>query len=112
MDSILCEYKNNTVCELSGGNIGMVLKNTKSSCPWNKSENTSEHICGVKDTSLCKYFCGIRTADGILCSYPYENLTVLAPEDFTGNLIICPSCGRQHDDTYDECPFCNHKYNQ
>ena len=110
LDSIFCTYENNTIKELKGGNIGMVLKDIRIKCAWNKAEKTDKHICGVKDTSLCKYFCGIRSSDGVLCSYPHENITVLAPEDFTGNLAICPSCGRQHDADYDKCPFCNYTY--
>lgn len=50
-------------------------------CPWNVAEGTDEHKCAVKDTSICKYFCGIQYLDSVLCSYPHENVSVLAPND-------------------------------
>ena len=50
-------------------------------CPWNKEENTKEHKCAVKNTSICKYFCGIKYLDSVLCSYPYENLDVLKSDE-------------------------------
>ena len=49
----------------------------QSACPWNKAENTQAHKCAVKDTSICKYFCGIKYLDSVLCSYPYESKDVL-----------------------------------
>ena len=63
--------------ELAGANmdIDLVSENVawnQSSCPWNEAENTKEHKCAVKDTSICKYFCGIKYLDSVLCSYPYE----------------------------------------
>ncbi len=45
------------------------------------TENTNEHRCAVKDTSICKFFCGIQFLDSVLCSYPNENLNVLSPEE-------------------------------
>lgn len=50
-------------------------------CPWNAADKTDGHKCAVKDTSICPYFCGIQYLDSVLCSYPYENITVLARED-------------------------------
>ena len=35
-------------------------------------ENIREHRCAVKDTSICKYFRGIKYLDSVLCSYPQE----------------------------------------
>ena len=48
-----------------------------SKCPWNVEENTNEHKCAVKNTSICKYFCGIQLLDSVLCSYPHEATSVL-----------------------------------
>lgn len=67
---------------LKGGNmdIDLISNNVdwnQERCPWNKEENTQEHKCAVKDTSICKYFCGIKYLDSVLCSYPYSNLEVL-----------------------------------
>ena len=63
--------------ELSGANmdIDLVSENapwTQCACPWNEAENTKEHRCAVKDTSICKYFRGIKYLDSVLCSYPQE----------------------------------------
>ena len=71
--------------ELQGANmdIDLVSDNidwNQESCPWNKDENTKEHKCAVKDTSICRYFCGIKYLDSVLCSYPYENIEVLNSE--------------------------------
>lgn len=68
--------------ELTGANmdIDLVSENldwNQSACPWNEAENTKEHRCAVKDTSICKYFCGIKYLDSVLCSYPNENKDVL-----------------------------------
>jgi hypothetical protein len=68
--------------ELVGANmdIDLVSDNVdwnQSVCPWNKVENTKEHKCAVKDTSICKYFCGIKYMDSVLCSYPNENKDAL-----------------------------------
>ena len=69
--------------ELTGANmdIDLVSENldwNQSACPWNEAENTKEHRCAVKDTSICKYFCGIKYLDSVLCSYPNENKDVLS----------------------------------
>ena len=55
--------------ELKGANmdIDLVSNNLEwpqDKCPWNVSENTKEHKCA------CKYFCGIKYLDTVLCSYP------------------------------------------
>ena len=75
---------NEKIKELSGANMDIDLTTDSSkidwkqeSCPWNKEENTSEHKCCIKNTSICKYFCGIKYLDKLLCSYPYENKEVL-----------------------------------
>ena len=74
----------NRVKELSGANMDIDLISNQSDihweqsmCPWNKKENTKEHKCAVKNTSICKYFCGIKYLDSVLCSYPNENKEVL-----------------------------------
>ncbi|MBR6484041.1 MAG: hypothetical protein IKT14_03390 [Clostridiales bacterium] len=68
--------------ELSGANmdIDLVSDNVdwdQCACPWNLAENTKEHKFAVKDTSICKYFCGIKYLDSVLCSYPHKNNDVL-----------------------------------
>ena len=70
--------------ELSGANMDIDLTTDSSkidweqeSCPWNKEENTSVHKCCIKNTSICKYFCGIKYLDKVLCSYPYENKEII-----------------------------------
>ena len=70
--------------KLVGGNMDIDFSNKNwgnSVCPWNAADKTDEHKCAVKDTSICPYFCGIQYLDSVLCSYPYENITVLARED-------------------------------
>ena len=78
--------KNNKMKELKGANmdIDLISENVdwnQSSCPWNETENTKAHKCAVKDTSICKYFCGIKYLDSVLCSYPYENSAVLGEDE-------------------------------
>ena len=66
--------------ELKGANMDIDLA-TKSDdisweqdqCPWNKANNTTKHKCAVKNVSICKYFCGIKYLDTVLCSYPNKN---------------------------------------
>ena len=75
--------KNKKVKELKGANMDIDLISEsidweQTSCPWNHEENSKEHKCAVKDTSICKYFCGIKYLDSVLCSYPYENSDVLS----------------------------------
>ena len=69
---------NKEIKELNGANmdIDLVSKNLdweQAKCPWNEEENTSEHKCAVKNTSICDYFCGIKYLDTVLCSYPNKN---------------------------------------
>ncbi len=61
--------------ELRGANmdIDLVSDNLdwpQDKCPWNVSKNTKEHKCAIKNISICKYFCGIKYLDTVLCSYP------------------------------------------
>jgi len=42
-------------------------------CPWNAAEQTDQHRCAVKSTSLCPYFRGVEYEDTLLCSYPDED---------------------------------------
>ena len=39
-------------------------------CPWNIEDGDLIHKCAVKNTSICKYFRGIRPIDEVLCAYP------------------------------------------
>ncbi len=65
--------------ELRGGNmdIDLVPKDglrwEQESCPWNKAEGSSAHKCAVKDTSICRYFRGIKPVDTVLCAYPQNS---------------------------------------
>lgn len=75
---------NEKVKKLMGANIDIDFSNAdfgNSKCPWNIAENTDEHKCAVKSTSICKYFCGIQYLDSVLCSYPYETLSVLTKDE-------------------------------
>jgi len=75
---------NGKVKKLIGSNMDIDFSNKNwgnSVCPWNVAEGTNEHKCAVKDTSICKYFCGVQYLDSVLCSYPHENLSVLTQED-------------------------------
>lgn len=74
------------VKSLSGGNMDIDLSSdgvdwNQTQCPWNIEDNNKEHKCAVKGTSICKYFCGIKFLDSVLCSYPYENKEVLTRDD-------------------------------
>ncbi len=72
------------VKKLIGANMDIDFSSAdfgNSKCPWNVSENSNEHKCAVKGTSICKYFCGIQYLDSVLCSYPYETLTVLTRDE-------------------------------
>jgi hypothetical protein len=61
---------------LRGGNmdIDLIPKTDLSweqeACPWNEAEGVSTHKCAVKDTSICRYFRGIKPPDTVLCTYP------------------------------------------
>lgn len=78
--------KNKEIKEFKGANMDIDLASEsvdwkQTSCPWNEAENTKEHKCAIKNTSICKYFCGIKYLDSVLCSYPYENLEVLSEDE-------------------------------
>ncbi len=65
-----------SIRELGGGNmdIDLVPKADlaweQEACPWNEAEGSSAHKCAVKDTSICRYFRGIKPVDSVLCAYP------------------------------------------
>ncbi len=66
--------------ELKGANMDIYLATPKEviswqqdHCPWNEAEKTNEHKCAVKNTSICRYFCGIEYADTLLCCFPHTN---------------------------------------
>ena len=66
------------VKELKGANMDIDLASDdigwdQMRCPWNEAENTKEHKCAEKGTSICKYFRGIKYLDTVLCCYPYDN---------------------------------------
>ncbi len=78
------------VKKLIGSNMDIDFSNIdfgNSKCPWNISENTDSHKCAVKNTSICKYFCGIQYLDSVLCSYPHENITILHKDEIDRDLI-------------------------
>ncbi len=69
--------------KLIGANMDIDFSNGDfgdSKCPWNAADNTEVHKCAVKDTSICKHFCGIQHLDSVLCSYPDENIMVLGKD--------------------------------
>ena len=68
--------------ELQGANMDIDLTSenlgwSQVSCPWNEADNTKDHKCAIKNTSICKYFCGIKYLDSVLCSYPNESKDAL-----------------------------------
>ena len=70
-----------TIRELNGANMDIDLTSDsadihweQTTCPWNEAEKTNEHKCAVKNTSICKYFRGIKYLDSVLCSYPDETV--------------------------------------
>ena len=69
----------NQIRKLDGANMDIDLTSgdktswKQDKCPWNEAENTNKHKCCVKNTSICKYFCGIEYVDFVLCSYPNKN---------------------------------------
>ena len=70
--------------KLIGSNMDIDFSNTNfgnSQCPWNVAEETNKHRCAVKNTSICKYFCGVQYLDSVLCSYPHETLSVLKEDE-------------------------------
>ena len=106
---------NEKVRQLRGGHLGdldLVSQDKvsweQSRCPWNEEENGNVHKCAVKYTSICKYFCGIKYLDTILCSYPYENIDVLTNDEIDRPLKKCVNCGRQCDADKSVCPHCDY----
>lgn len=72
--------KNEEIEKLPGGNIDIDLATpeediawAQAKCPWNEAENTTEHRCAVKNTSICSFFCGLDYPDILLCSWPNKN---------------------------------------
>jgi len=74
-------------------------------CPWNVNDGTYEHKCAVKNTSICKYFCGIQWLDSVLCSYPHEafdfrprvpNAETLAAIEEVRRMKADPSLGKSY----------------
>jgi hypothetical protein len=65
-----------SIRELRGGNmdIDLIPKPDlgwkQDACPWNEAEGVSTHKCAVKNTSICRYFRGIKPLDSVLCAYP------------------------------------------
>jgi hypothetical protein len=65
-----------SICQLRGANMDVDiiptpgLKWEQDACPWNEAEGSSAHKCAVKNTSLCRYFRGIKFPDTVLCAYP------------------------------------------
>lgn len=51
-----------SIRELRGGNMDIdLIPNPELTwkrevCPWNEAEQSVEHKCAVKDTSICRYF--------------------------------------------------------
>jgi hypothetical protein len=64
--------------ELRGANMDINLASAKEvewkqdKCPWNEADNTIEHMCAVKNVSICKFFRGIKKPDIVLCDYRKE----------------------------------------
>jgi len=62
--------------ELRGGNMDIDLipkpdlEWQQEACPWNETEGVLTHKCAVKDTSICRYFRGIKPLDTVLCAHP------------------------------------------
>jgi len=77
--------------ELAGGNldIDLISQNEvpwqQAACPWNEEEGCLDHRCAVKTISICKYFCGIKHLDTVLCCYPDDPGT-LSRDPVTGAL--------------------------
>jgi len=71
--------KSEKTIELKGANMDIDLTSNnkiewgQDQCPWNLAEKTTEHKCAVKNISICKYFCGIKYLDKVICSYPNKN---------------------------------------
>jgi len=81
---------NSKVKKLIGSNMDIDFSNAdfgNSKCPWNTADKTNGHMCAVKDISICKYFCGIQYLDSVLCSYPYENVSILKRDEMDRDII-------------------------
>lgn len=75
---------NEKVKKIIGANMDIDFSSAdfgNSVCPWNEAENTTEHKCAVKGTSICDYFCGIQYLDSVQCSYPHKTLSVLTRDE-------------------------------
>ncbi|MGN0485668.1 MAG: hypothetical protein ACI4GB_00375 [Acutalibacteraceae bacterium] len=75
---------NDKIKKYMGANMDIDFSNAdfgNTECPWNLAEKTTEHHCAVKNTSICPYFCGVQYLDSVLCSYPYENISVLTADE-------------------------------
>lgn len=82
-------YDGRGIQKIIGSNMDIDFSNAafgNSQCPWNAAEGTNIHKCAVKNTSICKFFCGVQYLDSVLCSYPAENLTVLKPDEIDREL--------------------------
>ncbi len=80
---------NDLIKKIKGSNMDIDFSNPEfgsSTCPWNEEEKTQEHKCAVKNTSICKYFCGIQYMDSVLCSYPNENKGILSKDEIDRNI--------------------------
>ena len=80
---------NEKIKKLLGANMDIDFSNKdwgNSVCAWNEADGTDEHKCAVKNTSICKFFCGIQYLDSVLCSYPYENISVLEKDEMDRDL--------------------------
>jgi len=111
------KMKNPKIRQLKGGHLGDIdltshgkVSWEQSVCPWNEEEGVNDHKCTVKYTSICKYFCGIKYLDSILCSYPYENIDVLEGDEIDRPMKKCLLCGRQMDAACSVCGHCDHSF--
>jgi len=98
--------------QLRGGHLGDIdlasqdkVAWEQAVCPWNEAEGVNTHKCAVKYTSICKYFCGVKYLDTILCSYPYENVDALTDDMMDRPMRKCSSCGG-HMEEDGVCPRC------
>jgi hypothetical protein len=69
-----------SIKKLKGANMDIDLTSPvgviawkQDACPWNRAESTNRHVCAIKNTSICPYFCGVEYLDTLLCCYPGEN---------------------------------------
>ena len=82
---------NEKIKELNGGNLDIDLISQEkvpwkqAACPWNTAEGVMTHKCAEKCVSICKYFCGLKYMDTVLCGYPHE-LGGMTRDEITGTL--------------------------